>query len=72
MKKIFFSALLLGAALSLNAQSKYDKYYTNLPIEIEHVQEVKFPAAALNIAQFGAVPDGKTDCTAAFAAAIKE
>jgi len=72
MKKIFFSALLLGAALSLNAQSKYDKYYTNLPIEIEHVQEVKFPAAAVNIAQFGAVPDGKTECTEAFAAAIKE
>ena len=70
MKKILLSALLLGATLSLSAQSKYDHYYTNLPIEIEHVQEVKFPANALNIAMFGAKPDGKTDCTAAFAAAI--
>lgn len=72
MKKIFFSALLMGAALSLSAQSKYDKYYVDLPIEIEHVQEVQFPSAAVNIAQFGAVPDGKTECTEAFAAAIKE
>ena len=70
MKKVLLSALLLGAALTVSAQSKYDHYYTNLPIEIEHVQEVKFPSAALNIAQFGAVPDGKTDCTKAFAAAI--
>ena len=72
MKKLFFSALMLGAALSLSAQSKYDKYYTNLPIEIEHVQDVKFPATSVNIAQFGAVPDGKTECTEAFAAAIAE
>ena len=72
MKKILLSALMLGAALSLSAQSKYDKYYVDLPIEIEHVQEVKFPATAVNIAQFGAVPDGKTDCTEAFEAAIKE
>ena len=72
MKKIFFSALLLGAALSLSAQSKYDHYYTDLPIEIEHVQEVKFPATSVNIAQYGAVPDGKTDCTEAFNKAIKE
>lgn len=70
MKKILLSALLLGATLSLSSQSKYDHYYTNLPIEIEHVQEVTFPSNALNIAMFGAKPDGKTDCTAAFAAAI--
>ena len=71
MKKFFFSALMMGAALMVSAQSKYDKYYVDLPIEIEHVQEVKFPATSVNIAQYGAVPDGKTDCTAAFAAAIK-
>ena len=72
MKKIFFSALMMGAALIASAQSKYDHYYEGLPIEIEHVQEVKFPATSVNIAQYGAVPDGKTLCTDAFAAAIKE
>ena len=79
MKKQLFSALLLGAALSVgsmstpaNAQSKYDHYYEGLPIQIERVQEVKFPATSVNIAQYGAVPDGKTDCTEAFNKAIKE
>ena len=72
MKKLFFSALFLGAALSMSAQSKYDKYYVDLPIEIEHVQEVTFPATAVNIAQYGAVPDGKTDCGEAINKAIEE
>ena len=79
MKKQLFSALFLGAALSIgsmstpaNAQSKYDHYYEGLPIQIERVQEVKFPATSVNIAQYGAVPDGKTDCTEAFNKAIKE
>ncbi len=72
MKKLFLSALMVGAALMVSAQSKYDKYYVDLPIEIEHVQEVKFPAAAVNIAQYGAVPDGKTDCGEAINKAIKE
>ena len=58
--------------MTTHAQSKYDHYYTDLPIEIERVQEVKFPATSVNIAQFGAVPDGKTECTEAFAAAIAE
>ena len=72
MKKVLLSALFLGAALMVSAQSKYDHYYTNLPIEIEHVQEVKFPATSVNIAQYGAVPDGKTDCGEAINKAIKE
>jgi polygalacturonase len=71
MKKLFLTALMMGAALSLSAQSKYDHYYVDLPIEIEHVQEVKFPSTSVNIAQYGAVPDGKTLCTDAFEAAIK-
>ena len=37
MKKVLLSALMLGAALSLSAESKYDHYYVDLPIAIEHV-----------------------------------
>ena len=71
MKKMsLLVAMVTVLSLSMRAQSKYDHYYTDLPIEIEHVQEVKFPSNALNIAMFGAKPDGQTDCTAAFAAAI--
>jgi polygalacturonase len=72
MKKNLFLALVMGAALTVSAQSKYDKYYVDLPIEIERVQEVKFPATSVNIAQYGAVPDGKTDCGEAINKAIKE
>ena len=72
MKKLFLSALMMGAALVLSAQNKYDHYYVDLPIEIEHVQPVVFPATSVNIAQFGAIPDGKTLCTEAFEQAIAE
>jgi polygalacturonase len=67
-------ALLFSVAVTTSAQSpsKYDKYYTDLPIEIEHVQPVQFPSTAVNIAQYGAVPDGKTECTEAFEKAIKD
>ena len=72
MKKIFLSALMLGAALTLSAQTKYSHYYENLPVEVEQVQEVIFPATSVNVAQYGAVPDGKTDCTEAFDQAIRD
>ncbi len=71
MKKFTISAMLfLAGVVSLEAETKYDHYYANLPIEIERVQEVEFPKNALNIAQFGAKPDGETLCTEAIAAAI--
>lgn len=66
--------ILLVATMMFSAtyaqESKYEKYYTNLPIEIEHVRPVEFPKNALNIAQFGAVADGQTLCTEAIQAAI--
>ncbi|MBQ8100480.1 MAG: glycoside hydrolase family 28 protein [Paludibacteraceae bacterium] len=71
MKKTLLTALLPVLMLAANAQeSKYEHYYANLPVEIEHVRPVEFPKTALNIAQFGAKPDGQTLCTEAIAAAI--
>lgn len=49
----------------------YEQYYTNLPFEMEHVQPVVIPDYTVNLTDFGAVADGQTLCTEAFAAAIK-
>lgn len=50
MKKLtlFFALCTLHFALC-TAQNPYDKYYTNLPFEIEHVQPVIFPDTTVNL-----------------------
>lgn len=67
--------LLLSACLLMQAhgfaQSKYDAYYTNLPFEIERVKPVVIPDYTVSLTDFGAVGDGTTLCTDAFAKAIK-
>lgn len=70
MKKTIILALMLASVTLMSAQSKYDHYYEGLPIQLERVQEVVFPKTSVNIAQFGAVPDGETLCTEAIQAAI--
>ncbi len=71
MKSLTTTALcLMLSTVVAIAQSRYDHYYENLPVELERVTPVEFPKNALNIAQFGAIPDGNTLCTDAFAAAI--
>lgn len=49
----------------------YEQYYTNLPFELEQVQEVIIPDYTVTLTDFGAVGDGETMCTEAFANAIK-
>ena len=70
MQRIVFSILALVAAISLNAQTKYSHYYTNLPCAVEQVKEVVIPEYTVTLTDFGAVGDGKTDCSEAFAAAL--
>ena len=70
MKKFLFAILAL-VAVSAYAQNPYDKYYTNLPCAVEHVQPVVIPDYTVTLTDFGAVGDGQTDCSEAFAAAIK-
>ena len=63
--------LAVLAVVNLQAQTKYSHYYTNLPCAVEQVQEVVIPDYTVNILDFGAVGDGQTDCSEAFAAALK-
>ena len=73
MKKMSLIALAVMTGIVVaHAQSKYDQYYENSPIEIEHVQPVQFPSLTVNLMSYGAVGDGTTLCTDAFKAAIED
>ncbi|MBO6074988.1 MAG: glycoside hydrolase family 28 protein [Paludibacteraceae bacterium] len=71
MKKFLFAIMAL-VAVAAYAQNPYDKYYTNLPCAVEHVLPVVIPDYTVTLTDFGAVGDGVTDCSEAFAAAIKQ
>lgn len=73
MKKVFTLALLFFVCNSYSsAQGKYDfaKYFKNLPFKMQALSIPKFPNKVFNIKQFGAVGDGLTINTEAFAKAI--
>ena len=69
--KQFLLAILALVTVCAYAQNPYDKYYTNLPCAVEHVQPVVIPDYTVTLTDFGAVGDGQTDCSEAFAVAIK-
>lgn len=70
-RSLFISVLALVSAVAV-AQNPYDKYYTSdLPCAVEHVQPVVIPDYTVTLTDFGAVGDGVTDCSEAFAAALK-
>ena len=70
MRHIFLSVLALLSVVAV-AQNPYDKYYTDLPCAVEHVQPVVIPDYTVMLTDFGAVGDGVTDNTEAFANAMK-
>lgn len=70
MRHIFLSVLALLSVVAV-AQNPYDKYYTDLPCAVEHVQPVVIPDYTVTLTDFGAVGDGVTDNTEAFANAMK-
>lgn len=73
-KSLLSLSVAVFALLSVSiaqAQNPYDKYYTNLPCAVEHVWPVVIPDYTVTLTDFGAVGDGQTDCSEAFAAAIK-
>jgi len=70
-RSLFISALALVSVMAV-AQNPYDKYYTaDLPCAVEHVQPVVIPDYTVTLTDFGAVGDGQTDNTEAFAEALK-
>jgi DNA sulfur modification protein DndE len=63
--------LILGAVSAGNSGSKQLKdYLTGLPFSMPELTEPQFPEQSVNIIEFGAVPDGYTMNTRAFADAI--
>lgn len=75
MRKFIISALILVAALAATAQD-YEKYYENLPLEIEHVKPITFPDTTVNLKlyfkEFGVLPNGQVLATEAIQKAIDE
>ena len=69
MKKIFL--LVLVAALSITTwANNYGQLYQNLPIAVSQPQAPSIPSLTISVTDFGAIGDGVTDCTEAFAKAI--
>lgn len=61
-----------GLTCAQTSDYKYEDLYKNLPFDMPRVQAPVFPDTRVELTQFGAVGDGKTLCTEAFARAIDE
>lgn len=64
--------LLVGCKEGCKQESSYpyEHLYTNLPFEMPRVKAPVFPANEVNLKDFGAIGNGQTLCTEAFAKAI--
>ncbi len=67
MRKLLLVLLGLGVVAQIHADQREWK---QVPGILRRIVPPKFPARDLDITQFGAVGDGRTDCTAAIAQAI--
>jgi polygalacturonase len=74
MKRIIFGLTLFGFALGLSAfaSETASGEYRKPPFPMPDLKPPQFSTKSWNIADFGAVPDGKTKNTEAFAKAIAE
>ena len=64
-------ALLLGAGVMFGAESSYKSLYEGIPFEMPVIDKPSFPNNQVSLADFGAVADGVSLNTKAFADAIE-
>ncbi|MBR6180798.1 MAG: glycoside hydrolase family 28 protein [Prevotella sp.] len=69
-KKTILLAAFTLATLCMSAQSHYAKYQEQLPFGMPMVTAPSIPGNEVKLTDFGAVGDGETLCTEAFAKAI--
>ena len=69
MKKLV-CMMLMAVALTAHAENPYKKYTANLPFSMPEVKAPVIPNRQVNLRDFGAVNDGVTLNTQAFAKAI--
>lgn len=71
-KQFYLIAAICVWALSACQPSayKYEALYADLPFDMPRVEAPKFPDRKVNLTDFGAVGNGETLCTEAFAKAI--
>jgi len=71
---ILIGTLLLSGIATLSAGQDNSKplnyYLKNLPFQMEDIKEPSFPDHIVNVTEYGAIPDGHTINTQAFADAI--
>ena len=67
---LWIVAFWLGGGLAFAQTGPYTTYYRNLPVPMEEPQQPVIPDLARSLTEFGGVPDGVTDNTAAFAKAV--
>ncbi|MBO5186417.1 MAG: glycoside hydrolase family 28 protein [Prevotella sp.] len=72
MKKTLLSIFVMSLAFAVStyADNPYKHYTANLPFKMAEVKAPEIPDRDVNLKDFGAVGDGKTLCTEAFAKAI--
>lgn len=65
-------AVMLVCSTCTATAGDYAKFYQNLPVELRKAVQPSIPDKAVNVENYGAVGDGVTLCTEAFARAIDE
>ena len=72
MTKKMLTAMLLLLVTTYTRATDYATFYENTPVELKQVAVPVIPDTRVNITDYGAVGDGATLCTEAFAKAIAD